>query len=72
MFYCYIIHMFDFIVLDSKEKWTVYKFTNNIYNIWISTYLKRICSVINNLPLDFKVSQQSEVGESGLLQGSIR
>jgi hypothetical protein len=33
------------------------------------TYLKRICLVINNLPLDpdFKVSEQSELGESGLL-----
>jgi hypothetical protein len=33
------------------------------------THLKRICSVINDLPLDFKVSQQSEAGESGLSQG---
>jgi hypothetical protein len=33
------------------------------------THLKRICSVINDLLLDFKVSQQSEAGESGLSQG---
>jgi hypothetical protein len=33
------------------------------------THLKRICSVINDLPLDFKVSQQSEAGESRLSQG---
>jgi len=33
--------------------------------------LKRICSVIDELPpdLDFEVSQQSELGESGLSQG---
>jgi hypothetical protein len=35
------------------------------------THLKRICSVIDDLPpdLDFEVSQQSEPGESGLSQG---
>jgi hypothetical protein len=33
------------------------------------TQLKRICSVIDDLPLDFKVSQQSEAGQSGLSQG---
>ena len=32
-FYRYLIHEFSFTVLDSKEKWTVYKFTKNIYNI---------------------------------------
>jgi hypothetical protein len=34
-------------------------------------YLKRICLVIDKLPpdLDFEVLQQSEPGESGLLQG---
>jgi len=34
-------------------------------------HLKRICSVIDELPpdLDFEVSQQSELGESGLSQG---
>jgi len=35
------------------------------------THLKRICSVIDDLPLDpdFEVSEQSEPGESGLSQG---
>jgi hypothetical protein len=35
------------------------------------TYLKRICSVIDELPfdLDFEVLEQSEPGESGLSQG---
>jgi hypothetical protein len=32
-FYCYAIYTFDFIALDSKEKWTAYKFTKNIYDI---------------------------------------
>jgi hypothetical protein len=37
----------------------------------MSTHLKRICLVIDDLPLDsdFEVSEQFEPGESGLLQG---
>ena len=37
----------------------------------MATHLKRICLVIDDLPpdLDFEVSQQSELGESGLSQG---
>jgi hypothetical protein len=46
-----------------------YKFTKSVYHIWMPTHLKRICSVIDDLPLDFKVSQRSEAGESGLSQG---
>jgi hypothetical protein len=68
-FYRYAIHTFDFITLDGKEKWTVYKFTKNVYDIWMPTYLKRIYLVIDDLPLDFKVSQQSKAGESRLSQG---
>jgi hypothetical protein len=67
-FYRHPIHEFSFTALDGKEKWTVYKFTKNVYDIWIPTYFKRICSVIDELPpdIDFEVS---ELGESGLLQG---
>jgi hypothetical protein len=32
-FYRYIIHTFDFTSLNSKEKWMIYKFTKNIYDI---------------------------------------
>ena len=68
-FYHYPIHEFSFMELDSKEKWIVYKFTKNVYDIWIPSYLKRIYSVIDNLlpDLDFESSEQSELGESGLL-----
>ncbi|KUJ06351.1 uncharacterized protein LY89DRAFT_703031 [Mollisia scopiformis] len=67
-FYRHPIRKFDFTELDGKEKWTAYKFTKNVYDIWMPTHLKRICSVIDALP-DFEVSQQSESGESGLSQG---
>ena len=64
-FYRRPIHEFSFTALDGKEKWTAYKFTRNVYDLWMPTHLKRICSVIDNLPpnIDF------EVGESGLSQG---
>jgi hypothetical protein len=67
-FYRHPIHHFSFIALDGKEKWTAYKFTKNVYDIWMPTHLKRICSVIDKLPLNihFEVSQQSEPRESGL------
>jgi hypothetical protein len=66
-FYRHPIREFSFTELDGKEKWTSYKFTKNVYDIWMPTHLKRICSVIDALP-DFEVSQQSELGESGLSQ----
>jgi hypothetical protein len=70
-FYRHPIHEFSFTALDGKEKWTAYKFTKNIYDIWMPTHFKRICSVIDALPpdLDFEVSQQSEPEGSGLSQG---
>ena len=68
-FYRHTIKNFYFTSEEGREKWTAYKFTKNVYDIWMPTHLKRICSAIDDLPLDFKVSQQSEAGESGLLQG---
>ncbi|TEY38610.1 hypothetical protein BOTCAL_0483g00020 [Botryotinia calthae] len=64
-FYRHPIRKFNFTELRGKEKWTAYKFTKNVYDIWMPTHFKRICSVIDNLPpnIDF------EVGESGLSQG---
>ncbi|KAH8744172.1 hypothetical protein BGZ57DRAFT_1020191 [Hyaloscypha finlandica] len=48
-----------------------YQMTTNVYDIWMPDHLKRICSVIDELPpdVDFEVSQESELGESGLSQG---
>lgn len=67
-YYRHPIHTFDFTAPDGRDKWTAYKFTKNVYDIWMSTHLKRICSAIDMVPsdLNFDDSQQSE---SGLLQG---
>jgi len=69
-FYRHPIHTFDFIALDGKKKWTAYKFTKNVYDIWTPTRLKRICSFIDTLlpDIDFEDSQQSKPGESKLSQ----
>ena len=70
-FYRHPIHTFDFTALEGKEKWTAYKFTKNVYDIWMPSHLKRICSVIDDLPpdLNFEVSEKAEPLESGLSQG---
>ena len=68
-FYRHPIKEFSFTSEDGKEKWTAYKFTKNVYNIWMPTHIKRICSVIDELPpnINFEVSElQSE--RSGLSQ----
>jgi hypothetical protein len=46
-FYRHPIRTFDFTELDGEEKWTACKFTKNVYDIWMPTHLKRICSVIH-------------------------
>lgn len=73
-FYRHPIHDFGFTALDGKDKWTAYKFSKNVYDVWMPTHLKRLCSVIDQLPpnLNFKVSQGSELQfteASGLSQG---
>ena len=58
-YYRHPIRTFDFTELDGKEKWTAYKFTKNVYDIWMPMHLKRIYSVIDQIPPDvsFDVSQ---------------
>jgi len=72
VFYRHPIHTFDFTALEGKEKWTTYKFTKNVYDVWMLAHLKRICSVIDQLPsdLDFEVQGTEASGlsrELGLL-----
>ena len=72
-FYRHLIREFSFVEMDGREKWTTYKFTKNVYDVWMPIHLKRICSAIEQLPsnLDFQVLEgpavQSEEG-TGLLQ----
>ncbi|MCJ1427758.1 hypothetical protein MMC29_005663, partial [Sticta canariensis] len=62
-YYRHTVSKFDFTAPDGKNKWTAYKFTQNVYDVWMPTHLKRICSAIDQLPLGltFEVSQESEL-----------
>ena len=62
-FYRHPIRKFDFTEEDGREKWTAYKFTKNVYDVWMPENFKRICSAIDDLPagLNFELSQQSEL-----------
>ncbi|KAL8369545.1 hypothetical protein RB595_000058 [Gaeumannomyces hyphopodioides] len=68
-YYRHPIHEFSFTALDGKDKWTAYRFTKNVYDIWMPAHFKRICSAIDQLPseLDFDVPPLSEA--TGLSQG---
>ena len=68
-YYRHQIHEFSFTALDGKEKWMAYRFTNNVYNVWMPKHFERICSAIDQLPtgLDFDVPPLSEA--TGLSQG---
>lgn len=69
-YYRHPIRDFSFTELDGKEKWTAYKFTKNVYDTWMPTHLKRICSVIDKLPSDInsEVSELPSSEASGLSQ----
>ena len=58
-FYRHPIKKFDFTSEEGADKWTAYKFTKNVYDVWMPTHLQRICSAIDQLPssLDFEVSK---------------
>merc|ERR1712000_801282 len=73
-FYRHPIHTFDFTALDGKEKWTAYKFTKSVYDIWMPAHFKSLCSAIDAIPPDihFEVSEESDLqfpSSSGLSQG---
>jgi hypothetical protein len=55
-YYRHPIHAFHFIALDGKEKWTAYKFIKNVYDIWMPSHFKRLCSAIDNIPADLDFS----------------
>lgn len=59
------IRAFDFTDLDGKEKWTAYKFTKNVYDIWMPRHFRRICSAINDIPRDinFELSQTASFSQ---------
>jgi len=61
-YYRHPIHAFDITALDGREKWTAYKFTKNVYDIWMPSHFQQLCSAIDQIPanLDFSVPQLSQ------------
>ncbi|KHN97422.1 uncharacterized protein MAM_04437 [Metarhizium album ARSEF 1941] len=53
--YRHSIRKFDFTELDGKERWTAYRFTKNLYELWAPAHFKRLCSAIDQLPLDLSL-----------------
>lgn len=49
-FYRHLIRDFSFRDLDGKEKWTAYKFTKNVYDVWMPIHIERIRSAIDDIP----------------------
>ena len=60
-FYRHPIRKFDFTEQEVEDKWTAYKFTKSVYNTWMATHLKRICSAIDEIlsNINFDVSERA-------------
>lgn len=67
-YYRHPIHEFSFTTLDGKDKWTAYRFTKNVYDLWMPSHFARIRAAIDQIPpdIDFTVDP---LPETGLSQG---
>lgn len=67
-YYRHPIREFSFTELDGKEKWTAYRFTKNVYDLWMPSHFARIRAAIDQIPpdIDFTVDP---LPETGLSQG---
>ncbi|KAF2187895.1 hypothetical protein K469DRAFT_724986 [Zopfia rhizophila CBS 207.26] len=68
-FYRHTIHTFDSTALGGEDRWTAHKFTKNVYNTWMPTHFKRLCSAIDDLPLELDFDVRPLLQGSGLSQG---
>ncbi|KAH7175861.1 hypothetical protein EDB81DRAFT_705993 [Dactylonectria macrodidyma] len=68
-YYRYPIRQFDFTEQGGRDKWTVYRFTKNVCDMWMPQHFERICSAVDQLPseLEFSVPPLSQA--TGLSQG---
>ncbi|KAF2690853.1 hypothetical protein K458DRAFT_438621 [Lentithecium fluviatile CBS 122367] len=52
-FYRHLISKFIFAPSgEGDSRWKAYKFVKNVYDLWLPNQFKRICSVIDSLPVD--------------------
>ncbi|KAL8881273.1 MAG: hypothetical protein Q9198_001494 [Flavoplaca austrocitrina] len=68
----YPIRKYDFTERRGLERWTAYKFTKNVYDIWMPKLFELISSAVDQLTLDMAAkagAPEPEVSEStGLSQ----
>lgn len=69
-YYRHPIRSFDFTALDGKERWTAYRFTKNAYEHWVPLHFKRICSAIDQLPLDLDLTNEAFSSASNRITAS--
>ncbi|KAK0703521.1 hypothetical protein B0T26DRAFT_616004, partial [Lasiosphaeria miniovina] len=57
-YYRHPICAYDFMGSNAKDKWIAYRFTRNVYDVWIPVHFKNVCSAIDQLHsgLTFDVS----------------
>ena len=65
-YYRHRLRRYSFIDIGSVEKWTAYKFTMNIYEVWMPEILRRIKSAIDDLPsgVSFQVVQSFQASQT--------
>ena len=65
-FYRHPIREFSFTELDGRDKWAAYKFTKSVYNTWMPTHFKQICSAVDEIPtgVNFDVSARAPSRQS--------
>lgn len=66
-YYRHPIRKYDFTELNGRDKWTAYRFTKNIYDIWVPMHLERICSAIDQIELP-ELNNPGAFAETGLTQ----
>ncbi|KAF2754465.1 hypothetical protein EJ05DRAFT_456610 [Pseudovirgaria hyperparasitica] len=73
-FYRHPIKTIDITNEEGKDKWSAYKFTKSVYDIWMPAHLERICSAIDQLPpgLDFQTLERGSREESEKATGSLQ
>jgi hypothetical protein len=55
-YYRHEIDSFTLASLGGRDKWKAYKFTKNVYDVWMPSHFKRLCSAIDQIPADLDFS----------------
>lgn len=70
-YYRYLIRTFDITELNGRERWTAYRFTKNIYDVWVPIHFEKICSAINQIqPELYNPGTLAETGLSEVLESN--